>query len=345
MRIPALLLFLVILSPALAFGEKQWPGVEFTEVKGYIYSVNPLTGTDIVSDGKLNPSVEKVVRLSPKQVPRIALAIHEQEKGGVVALCYEPHHAFVYFDKLGRPVAWMELCYKCNQWSSFPALPENKIVKLPALTPLCRELGLPLPGDKLFTEHLKREAKLAEAINEDTPTVRALFGAVPESIDPNDPVPPLHEWPFRSVEQVKLMDFNREEVQNSVFQGGKINSTVSTSVTLTKEQRRKAWECMQAPTLAQLDEKHVFLQRQGGELVVENTETGVSETRTRIPKHPRYALVCFDEKDTPVAWVEISFASGTYSATPSEGATKPDRRIWQLRPLKRFFNDMGIKIP
>src|SRR5437868_6203 len=101
-----LLISFFVAAGVRAADPRPWPGVDYVYVKGYLYGGELYTPRAIILDGNINPLVEKVVRLTAPQVKEISAAIQNPPKGYDVAACFEPHHAFVYFDKFSRPVAW-----------------------------------------------------------------------------------------------------------------------------------------------------------------------------------------------------------------------------------------------
>ena len=105
-RILQLLALVAALSlPSPAGDALAWPGVEYATVKAYLFGGDS-SHSNILRNGKLTTSVEKVARLSAKQAAHILTAIQPEEIRSRM-MCYDPHHAFVYFDEFGRPIASM----------------------------------------------------------------------------------------------------------------------------------------------------------------------------------------------------------------------------------------------
>jgi hypothetical protein len=75
-------------------------------------------------DGTLSPEVvHPGVRLSEDQVRRLlALVEHPDERmRGIVQRCgFDPHHAFVFYDARGLPVAEIMVCFTCGEWMAMP---------------------------------------------------------------------------------------------------------------------------------------------------------------------------------------------------------------------------------
>jgi hypothetical protein len=136
-------------APAPRFVDPDWPSTEYSEVQAYFYGE--------ISSSLLNPLLERDkaatlpagvtrARLTPDQGRRLreilTKALPAQETLG----CYYPHHAFIFYDGSGKPVAGFEVCFGCGNWLSRPeGLPEA--IGLDALKNLVNEVGLPTePG-------------------------------------------------------------------------------------------------------------------------------------------------------------------------------------------------------
>ena len=57
-------------------------------------------------------------------------------------MCFEPHHAFIFYDDAGRAVAFVEISIRYRGYRISPDLPELE-PHYGDLASLCRELGLP----------------------------------------------------------------------------------------------------------------------------------------------------------------------------------------------------------
>jgi hypothetical protein len=58
-------------------------------------------------------------------------------------MCFNPRHAFVFYDAAMKPVAWVELCFQCHNAEAEPQQKEQ-VYDVAALEKLARELKLPL---------------------------------------------------------------------------------------------------------------------------------------------------------------------------------------------------------
>jgi hypothetical protein len=121
----------------------DWPGVSYSEVRGYAYNKRGLIGTPIVSRGRLAPSVinKSGTPLTDQQVRRLVHAVTRAKPFNWAELCFQPHHAFVFFDRGAKPVAWLEFSEVCNTARAWPQHPGP--FDLVVLSELLKELRLP----------------------------------------------------------------------------------------------------------------------------------------------------------------------------------------------------------
>ena len=99
------------------------------------------------------------VKLSPGQVDRLMKAITISQPRGDRSPCYQPHHAFVFYDAKGRVAAVFEMCFGCNRQKSWPlGIPEY--INRQALWDLTAELGLPLgKGNAFYTQACRARSR------------------------------------------------------------------------------------------------------------------------------------------------------------------------------------------
>jgi hypothetical protein len=138
----AVLLSLLLIASANA---TQWPGVAYSEVRGYAYNAYERGRIrDLVENGKLGPTVvnKAGVRLTARQIDRLIIEVSNRRSGTVdLKTCWSPHHGFVFYDAQGKAVAWVEICFRCGNILSSP--PAQGIHHMKALGRLCEELKLP----------------------------------------------------------------------------------------------------------------------------------------------------------------------------------------------------------
>jgi hypothetical protein len=334
------LLLTLGLSARAAEDQLVWPGVDYTSVKAYLFDGE--TALSIIVDGNLNPSVEKVARLSIKQVPRITAALRDPPKLSAAAMCFEPRHAFVYFDEFSRPVAWLNICYHCKNYTVYPPLPKKKILDLPALLPLFRDLELPVPGDRAFETYVKRSGAHHP---EQFPKWMAFLSYLPKP--PEDALPPtVAAWPWRKAAKVKLYEFNLAGRDEAIVHLGQMVASITKEVELNDEQRRAVWVALQRPDWEPLDAtREIRMEGEGRALV--RTKGAVELAITQVRPSPlsfRHGLVCFDDTAKPIAWVNVSFAEGQYTSSPTDGPLNFSRSLWNLHKLRATFLAAGIPI-
>ncbi len=131
---------------------EPWPGVEFAHVAAYCYDyTRDERGFSIVfKDRTLHKGIIQAttVRLSPPQIETLrTLVATESDEDGEVE-CYDPHHAFVFYDRDWKPVAWIDICFSCDDWSAVPGEGVAEIIDLQKLKGFCREIGLPVFEDE-----------------------------------------------------------------------------------------------------------------------------------------------------------------------------------------------------
>jgi hypothetical protein len=138
----AVLLSLLLIASASA---AKWPGVAYSEVRGYAYNAYDRGRIrDLVENGKLGPTVvnKTGVRLTARQIDRLIIEVSNSRSGPVdLKTCWSPHHGFVFYDAKGKAVAWVEICFRCGNILASP--PAQGIHDFKALRRLCEELKLP----------------------------------------------------------------------------------------------------------------------------------------------------------------------------------------------------------
>ena len=117
----------------------------YAEVRGYAYNKHGLVGTPILRNGRLAPSVinKSGVVLTTEQTRRVIAAVTGRTSGiREPEFCFQPHHAFVFYDAAQKPVAWIELSSVCHAAKAWPQ-PSGPPINVLALDALVNELSLP----------------------------------------------------------------------------------------------------------------------------------------------------------------------------------------------------------
>ena len=148
--------FVIVVLLASAFTTAaKWPP-PFVEVRGYSYNrIEPPPGKDrtghrrmyypLFEDNRLTGTVinKAGARLSANQVQRLLRAITGKHPEHLHAMCFNPHHGFVFYDASSKPVAWIEVCFECGNTESWPEGRKLTEDDMDALLALCKELKLP----------------------------------------------------------------------------------------------------------------------------------------------------------------------------------------------------------
>ena len=150
------ILFL-LLSTLPVYAQGTWPGIEFAEVRAYAWPAKLLeTNTVILKGMVLAPGVlnKDGTPLTPEHTKRLLAALNGKHPAHVVARCHVPHNAFVWYDAKKKPVAYLEICFRCFSYRAEPAFPGP--IALPATAALFDELKLPLGEDPNLKAFQKR---------------------------------------------------------------------------------------------------------------------------------------------------------------------------------------------
>ena len=145
-------------TPLPSMGLKGYPDVPFATVKGFAFNLGkkgrPECLMPVYDDGTLCKSVETPgVVLNEQQKKRLLKLLSSPKTfGAMEAKCFIPHHAFVFYDKNGKTVGQVSICFMCVGLRADPpvraqpksprraALGKQGLKKLRAL---CNDLKLP----------------------------------------------------------------------------------------------------------------------------------------------------------------------------------------------------------
>jgi hypothetical protein len=108
-------LLLVVWSQSLAAAE-PWPGVKFAEVRAYAWPADKPAFAVILEGMELAEGVinKDGAVLTAEQTKQVISAVTGDRPAYPVAACHTPHNAFVFYDVDKKPVAFVEICFKCN---------------------------------------------------------------------------------------------------------------------------------------------------------------------------------------------------------------------------------------
>jgi hypothetical protein len=125
-----------------------WPTNSYVEVKAYVFNLESQMDVRFLNGTNLNADVFNAdgARLNQTQVKELLKAITGKHPEHMVALCYNPHHAFVFFDSTGKPVASFEICFECSNyyWQPQRSLNKYNYIDIKSVRKIVQELGLPI---------------------------------------------------------------------------------------------------------------------------------------------------------------------------------------------------------
>lgn len=160
MKLLLLTFFFLVTTISASAG---WLPREVHEVRGYVYDYTQEKGNvSLLKQGRLHKGIINAggSKLSDEQIERLKEALKSSEKRKSGAFCYMPHHGFVFFDKEGKAMGHIELCFQCGNVANSPkGLPEVEW-NWKELQALLEELKVPIleakeSYTKLYEESLR----------------------------------------------------------------------------------------------------------------------------------------------------------------------------------------------
>jgi hypothetical protein len=153
----------------------NWPGMAYAEVRAYLYNPDQNQENLIIEQGKLHPQVLNPdgVKLDTIQIERLLTILrHKSPDEGVSACLFLPHHGIVFYDREGKSVAHVSVCFLCEIGIAEPRNHPMGTKDFAALERLVRDLGLPVfkeltEADAYFLELAKEwpDTKVKAAID------------------------------------------------------------------------------------------------------------------------------------------------------------------------------------
>jgi len=131
----------------------KWQRESFTSVKAYIYDYQADAFQVIAKNGRLHQGIINTdgVLLNPSQVEKLQDVYQKDSDGKIMAKCFLPHHAFVFFDAQDKIVAHLSVCFQCGTSSSSKKWKSNTYLSFKKVALLVKELGLPLSVEPPFS--------------------------------------------------------------------------------------------------------------------------------------------------------------------------------------------------
>ena len=150
------------LTRTLNAASTNWPPTGYVEVRAYLYNLDGEQAAPILQQGKLNASVwnPEGVALNKKQMAKVQKAVADHYPAALTpsADCYQPRHAFIYYDSKHQPIGAVEICFSCWNYRTSWTLPGP--VDLKKLKKIFLELKIPvLDNDDAYLALKNREAK------------------------------------------------------------------------------------------------------------------------------------------------------------------------------------------
>ena len=96
---------------------------EIHEVRAYVYDyTQEKSNKTLLKNGKLHKGIinQGGAKLSGVQIKRLIKALSTNKEDQFGALCYMPHHGFVFYNKQGKAIGHIELCFQCGNVDSSP---------------------------------------------------------------------------------------------------------------------------------------------------------------------------------------------------------------------------------
>ncbi|MCW3084092.1 MAG: OmpA/MotB domain protein [Bacteroidetes bacterium] len=135
-----------------------FPSKKYVKVIGYTFN-KEFDGKMEYDESVIDPKTKKLIKnvdsvkykLSPAQADTLLMILNDKstfregESG-----CFFPHHAFVFYDAANKPVAYVNICFNCQQIYSAPQYSTANFGGLSekgdeALFLFCHNLGMPSP--------------------------------------------------------------------------------------------------------------------------------------------------------------------------------------------------------
>ena len=142
MRVFACILLLLSITTLAA---SSWPHASYVQVRVYTYNregrfARPHSGKRSAGFFVVN---KRGVVLTAQQSARLIAAVTGKRPMHFSMMCFNPRHAFVFYDAAMKPVAWVELCFQCHSAKAAPQQ-KDQVYDVAALEQLAIEFKLPL---------------------------------------------------------------------------------------------------------------------------------------------------------------------------------------------------------
>ena len=154
------ILFLLCFCSQLIIAQtgKVFPSKKYVKVIGYTFN-KEFDGKMQYDESVIDPKTKKLVKgvdsvkykLTQAQADTLLMILNDKStfREGEAG-CFFPHHAFVFYDAANKPVAYVNICFNCQQIYSAPLYSTASAGGLSkkgneALFLFCHNLGMPSP--------------------------------------------------------------------------------------------------------------------------------------------------------------------------------------------------------
>jgi len=117
------LLAIIITLATLSISHAAFSPQEIHEVRAYVYDYSQeKSNKALLKNGKFHKGIinKDGAKLSNIQIKRLIKALSTDKEDQYGALCYMPHHGFVFYNKQGKAIGHIELCFQCGNVDSSP---------------------------------------------------------------------------------------------------------------------------------------------------------------------------------------------------------------------------------
>jgi hypothetical protein len=133
MKIKLLIILTILFFSNIANSQQnKWPYFDYSDVKAFMYNLESNTSSSyaFIQNGKINKSVTSPgSSLTNEQANELISIINFEDKGLFEGLTktFVPHHAFVFFDSDGQPVASLMISFDGEAVRLQPEMKDNKL--------------------------------------------------------------------------------------------------------------------------------------------------------------------------------------------------------------------------
>lgn len=148
-------------APVAPGNGQQWPPVAFSSVRAFVYDCEAeLRNMSFLKNGRMHTGVINApgALLNADQTTRLLAILNTPSTREKYKPCYVPHHAIVFYDAAGQPVANIEICFTCSRHIATPG-GNPDIINYGALWSLMHELGVPAQRGEGYYRELYRQKR------------------------------------------------------------------------------------------------------------------------------------------------------------------------------------------